>query len=320
MTPHHRDIAHLGNIELFTDKFDESYWFFNDLLAMREVGRAGDSVFLRTWDDYENWSIKLTPRAASGAGLVAHRAASPEALERLVASIQAAGLGGGWRDGEFGVGPSFHFTDPDGHPMSVYYETEWYQASDDKPALKNQASRFPGHGVNARRLDHINYLAANVEENAQFSAEVLGLKDSELIRLDNGRTAAHWFRFGQKSYDLVYSADNLGASGRLHHIAFAPDTREDILKAADIFLENGIHIESGPHKHAINQTFFLYVYEPGGNRIEFANAGARLLLAPDWEPVVWSEAERKKGQAWGMQTISTFHTHGTPPIDAPDEH
>jgi catechol 2,3-dioxygenase len=204
--------------------------------------------------------------------------------------------------------------------MSVYYETEWYQASDDKPALKNQASRFPGHGVNARRLDHINYLAANVEENAKFSAEVLGLKDSELIRLDNGRTAAHWFRFGQKSYDLVYSADNLGASGRLHHIAFAPDTREDILKAADIFLENGIHIESGPHKHTINQTFFLYVYEPGGNRIEFANAGARLLLAPDWEPVVWSETERKKGQAWGMQTISTFHTHGTPPIDVPDEH
>ena len=318
MTPQPRDIAHLGNIELFTDKFDESYWFFNDLLAMREVGRSGDSVFLRTWDDYENWSIKLTPREASGVGLVAHRAASPEALDRLVASIQDSGQAGEWRDGEFGVGPSFHFTDPDGHPMSVYYETEWYRASDDKPALKNQASRVPGHGVNARRLDHINYLAANVEENAKFSAEVLGLKDSELIRLDNGRVSAHWFRFGQKSYDLVYSADNMGASGRLHHIAFAPDTREDILKAADLFLENGIHIESGPHKHTINQTFFLYVYDPGGNRIEFANAGARLLLAPDWEPVVWSEAERKKGQAWGMQTISTFHTHGTPPIDVPE--
>jgi hypothetical protein len=52
---------------------------------------------------------------------------------------------------------------------------------------------------------------------------------------------------------------------------------------------------TGPHKHAIQQTFFLYVYEPGGNRVEVANAGARLILAPDWKPIVWTEEERKKG-------------------------
>ena len=104
----------------------------------------------------------------------------------------------------------------------------------------------------------------------------------------------------------MYSDDWTKHGNRLHHIAFAPDTREDILKAADIFLENGIHIESGPHKHAINQTFFLYVWEPGGNRIEFANAGARLLLDPDQPVVEWTAEERKKGQAWGMKTIETL--------------
>ena len=87
-----------------------------------------------------------------------------------------------------------------------------------------------------------------------------------------------------------------------------------ILRAADIFLENGVLIETGPHKHAIQQTFFLYVYEPGGNRVEVANAGARLVLAPDWKPITWTEAERKKGQAWGLKTIESFHTHGTPPL------
>ena len=91
--------------------------------------------------------------------------------------------------------------------------------------------------------------------------------------------------------------------------------REEILRAADIFLEAGVPIETGPHKHAIQQTFFLYVYEPGGNRVEVANAGARLVLAPDWQPVVWTEGERKKGQAWGLKTIESFHTHGTPPIE-----
>jgi hypothetical protein len=29
---------------------------------------------------------------------------------------------------------------------------------------------------------------------------------------------------------------------------------------------------------------------------------------------VWTQAERAKGQAWGLQTVSSFHTHGTPPV------
>jgi hypothetical protein len=58
----------------------------------------------------------------------------------------------------------------------------------------------------------------------------------------------------------------------------------------------GSHIETGPHKYAVQQTFFLYVYEPGDNRVKVANAGARLVMAPDWKPIVWTEEERKKGQ------------------------
>lgn len=309
------DIAHVGHVELLTSDFERSRWFFTELLAMREVAAQGDSVFLHAWDDYERYTIKLTASRASGVGRVAFRASSPEALDRRVAAIEASGRGTGWKDGEQGVGRSYAFTDPDGHPMEVYYDTEWFTAAPGaEPALKNQADKFPGRGVNARRLDHVNYLGKNVVENGDFIRDALGGEATEQIRLDSGVVSAQWFHFASKSYDVVYSADNTGSTGRLHHIAFATDTREDILKAADIFLENGIHIESGPHKHAIQQTFFLYVYEPGGNRIEFANAGARLMLAPDWKPIEWSEAERAKGQAWGMKTISTFHTHGTPPV------
>lgn len=307
------DVAHLSTVELFTPKMDESLWFFRDLLAMRVVAEEGDSVYLRTWDEYELHTIKLTAKKdAAGVGRTSFRASSQEALERRVAAIEETGLGVGWQDGQPGNGPTYVFHDPDGHEMGIYYETERYVATDDKPALKNQASRFPGYGVNVRRLDHINYLAKDVEANGEFMMKALALRESERVRLNNGKYAAWWFRCNIKSYDVVYSDDWTKHGNRLHHIAFAPDTREDILKAADIFLENGIFIESGPHKHAINQTFFLYVWEPGGNRIELAQAGARLLLDPDQPVYEWTEEERKKGQAWGMKTIETFHTHGTP--------
>ena len=76
--------------------------------------------------------------------------------------------------------------------------------------------------------------------------------------LDDGTEAGVWLASNQKSYDVTYTRDLTRTRGRLHHIAFFVDQREDVLRAADIFLEHGIVMESGPHKHAIQQTFFLY--------------------------------------------------------------
>ncbi len=310
------DLAHLAHIELLTPKLEESTRFFVDVMGMYETERVGDSVYLRGWDDYEHHSLQLTASPKPGLGHYAFRASSPQGLQRRVAAVEKSGLGKGWKEDNVGHGPAYCFTDPDGHNMEIYYETEWYQPPDAlKPALKNQASRFSDRGVGVRRLDHINILAADVRAVRIFMQEVLGCRMTEQIIFDDGSEKAAWVTVTNKSYDVAIVEDAAGAKGRLHHITYAVDNREAILRAADICLEHGVFIETGPHKHTINQTFFLYVYEPGQNRFEIANAGARLILAPDWQTVVWSEAERKKGQAWGLQTIASFHTHGTPPIE-----
>ncbi len=310
-----RDLAHVGSVEILTPTPDESRAFFVDLMGMTESGQQGDSVYLHAWDDYERFTVKLTGGATSGIGRTYLRAASPQALQRRVAEIEAAGLGRGWSDAELGLGPAYLCADPDGHEFGLYWETERYRPpAAQRPALKNQAAAFPGRGANVRRLDHINFLAADVAPCSDFLTACLRARPTEQIVLDGGAVSAIWATVTDKSYDIVYTNDWSGTPGRLHHVAFATDTREDILRGADVFLDAGIHIETGPHKHAIQQTFFLYVYEPGGNRIELCNAGARLALAPDWELISWSEAERAKGQAWGLQTIPSFHTHGTPPV------
>ena len=51
------------------------------------------------------------------------RAASPEALQRRVTAIEASGRGIGWADGDPGYGPTYVFTDPDGHEFGIYYES-----------------------------------------------------------------------------------------------------------------------------------------------------------------------------------------------------
>lgn len=310
------DLAHLAHAELLTPKLDESVDFFVEVMGMVESDRQGQSVYLRGWDDYEHHTLQLTASEKPGLGHYAFRASSPQALQRRVEAIEKSGWGQGWNEDNVGHGPAYCFTDPDGHKMEIYYETEWYTPPEDqRPALKNQASRYPNRGVGLRRIDHINVLASDVRANRQFMQEVLGCRLTAQIVFDDGSEKGAWVTTTNKSYDVAIAEDWTGAKGRLHHITYAVDSREEILRAADICLEHNVFIETGPHKHAIQQTFFLYVYEPGGNRFEICNAGARLILAPDWKPIVWSEAERKKGQAWGLPTIASFHTHGTPPVE-----
>lgn len=312
-----RDIAHIGPVEMFTPELEATRDFFVNRMGLREVHADRSSVYLHAWDDYQSYTIRAIRRDDAGIGRTFLRAASPQALERLVEAIEPTGLGQGFSTEEFGLGPVCLFDDPDGHAMGVYWDVKWYEADDtDRPALKNQAAAFPGRGANVRRLDHINYLTKELDPLDRFLTDVLGARCTERIAREGGGYDGIWYTVTDKTYDLVYTRDWLGARGRLHHIAFATDTREDILRAADVFLEGRIHIETGPHKHAIQQGFFLYVWEPGGNRIELHNAGARLMLAPDWEPVTWTPEERARGQAWGLKTIETFHTYGTPVIDA----
>ncbi|WP_193337348.1 VOC family protein [Devosia beringensis] len=310
------DTAHLGHVELYTDRFEESLDFFTRIYGLKLSGQDGNSAYLRAWDDYEFHTLKLTRHATTGVGHIAYRTSSPEALDRRVKVIEASDYEViGWTEGDMGHGRAFRFADPFGHVFELYWDTRRYVPDDnDRPALKNMASRYHGQGASPRRLDHLNLLAADVTAFRDFMVTCLGARVTEQIRLDNGRLGGCWFTINNKSYDLACTEEHGGASGRFHHVTYATDQREDILRAADIFLENGVHIETGPHKHAIQGTFFLYVWEPAGNRVELANAGARLILAPDWETITWTETERKKGQAWGLKTIDTFHTHGTPPV------
>ena len=234
---------------------------------------------------------------------------------RRVAAIEALGAGIGWVEGDLGHGRAYRFRDPDDHVFEIYFDTIKYVAPPhERPALKNQPQRNHGRGCAVRRLDHLNLLARDVGVIRDFLPKALGSRVTEQIVLDSGEVGGCWFTVNNKSYDIAYTRDYTGSTGRFHHVTYAVDQREHVLEAADIFLENGVHIETGPHKHAVQQTFFLYVYEPAGNRVEIANAGARLILDPDWETVTWTETERKKGQAWGLKTIESFHTHGTPPV------
>jgi catechol 2,3-dioxygenase len=314
MTDPVHDLAHIGHAELLTPFPDQSLRFFVELFGMEIEAQEGGSVYLRGWGDYQRYSLKLTESALPGLGHMAIRAWDAAALQRRVDAIERTGLGIGWIDGDHGHGPAYRFTDPDGHPMELYYETDVYVAPEHlRPALKNVPQRYVGRGAAVKRLDPVNLLAADVTANRRFAEEQLGFRLYEQIVLDDGIESGAWMSLTIAAHELIYVADMAGLGGRLHHFAFFVDTREEVLRAADLMLDAEVPIEAAPSKHAVAQGMFLYVYEPGGNRVE-VTTGTHFIYDPAYEPVVWTQAERARGQAWGVKTIESFHTYGTPDV------
>lgn len=309
------DIAHLGHVELLTPKFEESLRFFTEIMGLHESGRDGESSFLRAWGDYERFTLQLTRSITSGLGHVAFRARTPATLDALVANLRQHDVIGEWRTAQFGHGPAYRFMSPDRHQIEIYYETERFSPEPhQRPGFKNLPMRYIPHGIAPKRLDHLNLLAQDIKACREFFHDLLGLRITEQIVFDQGDEMGAWLTATNKSYDIAFTRDRSSAHGRFHHLTYMMDSREDVLRAADVLTESGTFIETGPHKHAVGQTFFLYFYEPGGNRIEIGSGGY-LIFDPDWKPVVWNREERSKGQAWGLQTVSTFHTYGTPPVN-----
>jgi catechol 2,3-dioxygenase len=307
------DLAHLGHAELLTPTLEESLDFFVRMLGMETVCSDGDSVFLRGYGDYERYCLKLTASNRPGLGHVALRARSRAALHRRVAALERKGQGIGWTEGDVGHGPAYAFRDPSGQRFEIYHETERYVPPPElAPAMRNQPQRRVGRGVGVRRLEHVNLTACDVRAVREFFEGQLGYRSLEVILSADGQEWGAWLSVTLQGHELIYLREKVATTGRLHHLAFWVDTREEVLRAADLFQDDGVFIEAGPAKHTPVHSFFLYVYEPGGNRIE-VTSGGQLVFDPDGGPTVWRDEEYQASRAWRGSFPPSFLTYATPP-------
>ena len=286
---------------------------------MEVEAREGQSVFLRGWGDYQRYSLKLTEsptgraRAHGAARLEPGGARAPRRGDRGDRAAARAGSTATSATARPTASPT-----RTGTSCELYFETERTSPPEHlRPALKNQPQRYVGRGAAVKRLDHVNLLAADVAANRVFAADVLGYRLYERIVLDDGTEAGAWLSLTIAAHELIYVADAPARAGRLHHLAFWVDTREEVLRAADLFLEHGVH-DRGGAVEARDRAGLLPLRLRAGRQPHRGDDRRLLRLRPrPRADVVWTEAERAKGQAWGVKTVESFHTYGTPPVDEP---
>ncbi len=316
------DVAQLAHVEIFTPDPDGTLWFFKELLGMTEVAREGQSAYLRSYEDFYHHSLKVTERKEAGVGHVSWRASSKSALERRAATLEKSGAGLGWIDGDLGHGAAYQFVTPDNHKMEILWDVDYFKCPESEATeLKNRPQKRPIKGVPVRRIDHVNLLSSNVTANKNFMMDELGFKLREHVVKSDDSEIGSWLSVSPLVHELAFMGDQ-GTSekglGRLHHVAFWYGFPQHLHDLSEILTEHDIPIEAGPLKHGVSQAMCMYVFEPGGNRVELFGDSGYLIFDPDWKPVRWEEHEVEKAIIhYGAPLPDSYFKQGTPSVKAP---
>ena len=149
----------------------------------------------------------------------------------------------------------------------------------------NRPQRYVPRGVAARCIDHVTITAANPRGDAEWYRDTLGHRFMEYTVIPDRPDFPVFCMTTvcERSHDLGIVWDPTPVPGRINHFAYFVDSREELLRAADVFLNQDVAIEFGPGRHGMGEQDYLYVRDPSGMRVEI-NAGGYRNYEPDWEP------------------------------------
>jgi len=294
------EIAKLGHVALATPELERSVWFFRDVVGLDEVERRDGVVYLRGWGDWEHHSLSLR-EGETGVDHIAWRTRAADHVEAFADRLTAAGVPVEPIDAgtEAGQGPAIRFTSPQGHPYEIYFEIAKPAAPDGlRSRLKSNVATPWRRGMSPRRIDHVNVASRGVDEGTRWLEQTLGFKLREFIRPTGRGIVSSWLAVTSQVHDIALTRELGGRDGRLHHLAYWFDTRDDVMRAADIAVDAGLTIDLGPGMHGVSRGFFCYLRDPGsGHRLELFTGGYQ-IFDPDWEPIEWTEKELSEGLVW----------------------
>jgi catechol-2,3-dioxygenase len=182
-------------------------------------------------------------------------------------------------------GRGLRLADPDGNGIVL---VERVVPEDRKPAVARFTDELPAY--HPRRLQHFNYLTADVPRLAEFYEKVLGVKVSDWIG-----DGAVWMH-ADRDHHVVAFLDK--GYSHIHHIAFELTDWGEMRVALDHLAQHRRPIAWGPGRHTMAQNLFAYC-----RMVEeeiFVELFADMeQLEPDHEPRFF-EDDPHGSNAWGI--------------------
>lgn len=259
------------------------------------------NVYLKCWDEWDKYSVVLTPSDRAGLNHIAYKVENDADLDELKGRIEKWGVKTEMLpEGTMpSTGRMLKFALPSGHEMRLYAMKEYVGTE----VGTTNPDPWPDNlkGAGAHWLDHTLLMCElnpetgvnKVAENTRFMAEALDFFLTEQVMVGPGGAiqAATWMARTTTPHDIAFVG---GPTPGLHHIAFYLDSWHDVLKAADVMAKNKVKIDVAPTRHGITRGETIYFFDPSGNRNE-TFAGLGYLAQRDRPVTTWTEDQLGSG-------------------------
>jgi|SRR5437868_9628631 len=295
-------VMRIGHANLRVMELGSAVKHYENVLGMTTTHRdAAGNVYLKCWDEWDKYSLVLTPSDRAGMTHFAFKVEHDAELDTLKKRIEEYGLKteilpAGTMPA---VGRMLRFKLPSGHDMRLYAQKDLVGTE----VGSRNPDPWPNglRGAGAHWLDHTLLMCElnpetgvnRVADNTKFMQEVLDFYLSEQVVAGPGNSiqAAAWLFRTSTPHDIAFVG---GPRAGLHHISFFLDSWHDVLKAGDVMAKNKVRIDVAPTRHGITRGETIYFFDPSGNRNE-TFSGLGYLAQPDRPVTTWTEDSLGRG-------------------------
>lgn len=289
-------VMRIGHISIKVMDMEAALKHYQNVIGMKITYRdSAGNVYLKCWDEWDKYSVILTPSDRAGMNHVAYKVERDAELDGFKSRIEEYGMSTEWvAEGSLPLcGRALKFSLPSGHEMLLFAKKEF--AGKDVGTVNPDPWPDDLKGAGAHWLDHCLLMCEmdpakginTVAENTRFMMEVLDfyLGEQVLVGPEGAIQAATFLFRTTTPHDIAFVG---GATSGLHHLSFFLDSWHDVLKAADVMAKTKTKIDVSPTRHGITRGETIYFFDPSGNRNE-TFAGLGYLAQPDMPVLTWTE-------------------------------
>jgi catechol 2,3-dioxygenase len=294
-------VTRVGSVGLRVVDLETSVAFAIEVLGLREVERAGDTVYLSCNERHHELALIEGPEPGiDHTALQVGCAADLEHVRDRVSAGDFELLPN--RENELGTQESFRFVGPDGHVFEIFHGM-----AHDQPAT------YAHIGVRPRKFGHVTLKTPDLYGVEAFLVDVLGMRLSDSVTAEGVGRVMAWYRCNNDHHGIGLV---LGEAS-MHHYAFELEGWSSVGALADHLIAGGRQFLAGPGRHGAGNNLFTYFLDPSGAVVEYMADIDRIDDEAGFTPGVWTAEDSRAFNQWAPGMPPDFPDYVHPYVGVP---
>ena len=281
------NITRASHLVLTSRDLAKSRDFYTEVVGLKVSEESATTIYLRGVEEHAHHSLTLKrTKDEPACERVGFRTFEEEDLEKAKAHFDRVGVPAKFVNVPF-QSRTLHVTDATGTPLELCARMKTL------PRVQTRTHEHKGAG--ALRLDHFQVLVPDVTAAAAFYAG-LGFRVSDYY-VAGERIVGAFLHRKDNPHDIVFLT-RLGP--RFHHFGYIVGEMHHVVRALDCAGNVGFGeaLEHGPGRHGHGHSYYVYLRDPDGHRVELLLPAIQIIDIDD-ESMRY-EMKGRNTNLWGL--------------------